>query len=137
MIHPTPQKSPFPGVDQKFYYKYHKNYGHDTDGCIRLRNEVQDLIDSRKITNPENPKNQTPETTLYPNTATCHPHILMINIGFLEEQVLNSFVNVTPTIPTLETKDLSLNWQPTELKVNVLDIWSSDDEKEGRIDLWK
>ena len=24
-----------------------------------------------------------------------------------------------------------------KLKVNVLDIWSSDDEEEGRIDLWK
>ena len=73
--------------------------------------------------------------------------ILMINTGLTEEQVLNSFINVTPTMltpetaipitPTPELKDLSLNQQPIELKVNVLDIWSSDDEGERRFDLWK
>ena len=71
----------------------------------------------------------------------------MIDTGLTEEQVLNSFVNATPTmltpetatpiIPTLEIKDLSPDQQPIELKVNVLDIWSSDDEGEGRFDLWK
>ena len=76
-----------------------------------------------------------------------NPRILMINIGLTEEQVLNSFVNANPTIPTPEIatpttptpeiKDLSLNQQLIELKVNVLDIWSSDDEEEGRFDLWK
>ena len=61
----------------------------------------------------------------------------MINTGLTEEQVLNSFVNDTPITPTPEIKDLSLNQQLIELKVNVLDIWSSDDEGEGRFDLWK
>ena len=71
----------------------------------------------------------------------------MINTGLTKEQVLDSFVNATPTMRTPETttpitpipeiKDLSLNQQPIELKVNVLDIWSSDDEGEGRFDLWK
>ena len=76
-----------------------------------------------------------------------NPRILMINTSLTEEQVLNSFVNATPTMPMLETatpitstpeiKDMSLNQQPIELKVNVFDIWSSDDEVEGRFDLWK
>ena len=63
--------------------------------------------------------------------------ILIINTGLTEEQVLNSFVDAIPTTLTTETKKLNLNQQPTKLKVNVLEIWSSDDEEEGRIDLWK
>ena len=51
-----------------------------------------------------------------------NPHILMINTGLTKEQVLDSFVNATPTTPVPETKDLSLNRQLMELKVNVLDI---------------
>ena len=59
LIHPLPQKPPYPGVDRKFYCKYHQNYGHDTDGCARLRHEVQNLIDSGKITDPESKKPNT------------------------------------------------------------------------------
>ena len=53
LICPLPQRPPYPGVDQKFYYKYHQNYGHDTDGCVRLQHKVQNLIDFGKITDPE------------------------------------------------------------------------------------
>ena len=74
LIRPLPQKPPYPGVDQKFYYKYHQNYGHDTDGYVRLRHEVQNLINSGKITDPES-KNQTPEITLFPTTIMYHHKI--------------------------------------------------------------
>ena len=59
LIRPLPQRPPYPGVDQKFYCKYHQNYGHDIDGCIRLRHEVQNIIDSGKITDPESKKPNT------------------------------------------------------------------------------
>ena len=59
----------------------------------------------------------------------------MINTGLMEEQVFNSFVDVTRTLPKPKTKALNLNQQLVELGVNVLEIWSSDDEEGGRIDL--
>ena len=65
----------------------------------------------------------------------------MINTGLIEEQVLNSFVDPTLAIPKPTTKDLDQNLnhgqQLVELSANVLDIWSSDDEKGGKIDLWR
>ena len=64
----------------------------------------------------------------------------MINTGLTEEQVLNSFVDPTLAISKPITKDLDQNLdqgqQPIELNINVLDIWSSDDEEGGKIDLW-
>ena len=63
----------------------------------------------------------------------------MINTGLTEEQVFNSFVDPTLAIPKPTTKDLDQNLnhyqQPVKLSVNVLDIWSSDDEEGGKIDL--
>ena len=63
----------------------------------------------------------------------------MINIGLTEEQVLNSFIDPTLALSKPITKDLDQNLnqsqQPIELSVNVLDIWSSDDEEGGKIDL--
>ena len=121
LIHPLPQKPPYPGVDRKFYCKYHQNYGHDTDGCARLRHEIQNLTDSGKITDPESKKPNTRNNLLpnYHNMPPPNSQILMINTGLTEEQVLDSFVNTTPTMPTPETatpitptlkiKDLSLN----------------------------
>ena len=66
-----------------------------------------------------------------------NPRILAINISLTEEQVIDSFINAISTIPTPETENLNLNLQLMELKVNILHIWSSDDEKEEKIDLWK
>ena len=70
-----------------------------------------------------------------------NPRILMINTVLTEEQVLNSFVDSTLAISKPITKDLDQNLnqsqQPIELNINVLDIWSSDDEEGGKIDLWR
>ena len=87
LIHPLPQKPPYPGVDKKFYCKYHQNYRHDTDGCARLRHEVQNLIDSGKITDPESKKPNTRNNPLpnYHNIPPPNPRILMINTGLTEE----------------------------------------------------
>ena len=60
-------------------------------------------------------------------------------MGLIEEQVLNSFVDMTLAIPKPITENLnqSLNQtqQPLKFSVNVLDIQSSDDEEGGKIDL--
>ena len=65
----------------------------------------------------------------------------MINTGLTKEQVLSSFVDANPTISKPLAKDqnqtLNQSQQPEELHINVLDIWSSDEEEGGLIDLWK
>ena len=33
--------------------KFHQNLNHSTDNCIRLKHEIQNLIDSGKIIDPE------------------------------------------------------------------------------------
>ena len=35
--------------------KFHQNLKHSTDSCMRLKHEIQNLIDSGKIIDPENP----------------------------------------------------------------------------------
>ena len=61
----------------------------------------------------------------------------MIGTGLTEEQVFNSFVDVIPESTGAETESLPQTKQPLELSVHVLDIWSSDDEQEGQVDLWE
>ena len=75
LILPLPQRPPFPNVDPKYYCKYHQSIGHDTDGCIRLKHEVQDLIDSGKITDPETRKPNTRNNPLpnYHNMPLQNP----------------------------------------------------------------
>ena len=59
----------------------------------------------------------------------------MIGTGLTEEQVFNFFVDVSPESTGAETESLPQTKQPLELSVYVLDIWSSDDEYEGQVDL--
>ena len=59
----------------------------------------------------------------------------MIGTGLTEEQVFNSFVDASPESTKAEPENLSQTKQPLELSVHVLDIWSSDDEHEGQVDM--
>ena len=75
-----------------------------------------------------------------PNYRNAHPPdapILMISTGLTEQQVFNSFVNIDPGSPKVESEEPTQTKQPLELSVRVLDIWSSDDENEARVDLWE
>ena len=84
--------------------------------------------------------NQTPEIISYQIIAIFHrPHILIINTGLIEEQVLDSFIDATfiPTPLKPETKSLKPNLQPIKLNVSILDIWSSNEEERNPVDLWK
>ena len=60
---------------------------------MRLKHEIQNLIDSRKITDPEksNPNPNT-KTNPFPNYQNVPPSVtMMINSGVSEEEVLNFF----------------------------------------------
>ncbi|XP_057994336.1 uncharacterized protein LOC131174597 [Hevea brasiliensis] len=52
---PRPPPNPLsPNYNANLYCQFHQTHGHDTDRCFRLKHEVQDLIDAKKIADPEN-----------------------------------------------------------------------------------
>ena len=59
MLRPMPSQQPLPNANPKLYCKFYQTIGHDTDVCTRLRHEIQDLIDTGKITDPETRKPNT------------------------------------------------------------------------------
>ena len=61
----------------------------------------------------------------------------MIGTGLMEEQIFNSFVNNGPESTGAEIESLPQTEQPLELSVHILDIWSSDDERKGQVNLWE
>ena len=63
--------------------KFHQNLKHSIDNCIRLKHEIQKLIDTRRIIDQKNP---SIKNNPFPNY-----NIMMINSGINEEEVLNSF----------------------------------------------
>ena len=102
--------------------------------CTRLKHEIQDLIDSGKIVDPESKKPSTYNNPLpnYRNVPPPNQHVLMIDTGLTEEQVLNSFVDLKPIMPTQPTNNFERG-----LIVNMMDIWSSDDERnDEKVDVW-
>ena len=53
-LEPRPFPNPVPPyLNLNQYCYFHQEKCHDTDNCTRLRHEVQNLIDSHKIPNPE------------------------------------------------------------------------------------
>ena len=68
---PNPNLSSF---DPKSYCRFHQVAGHSTDSCMCLKHEIQNLIDSEKITNPEksNP-NQNTKTNHFLNHQYVPP----------------------------------------------------------------
>ena len=67
---PNPKTSDY---NPNKHCKFHQHLKHSTNNCIHLKHEIQNLIDSGKIADPEKP-------------AT-----MMIISGVSEEEILNSF----------------------------------------------
>ena len=88
-----PPNANLPGYDPNSYCKFHQVAGHSTDSCMCLKHEIQNLIDSGKITDPKksnpNPNTKTNYFRNYRNVPTLVA--MMINSGVSEEEVLNSF----------------------------------------------
>ena len=64
--------------------------GHDTDSYVCLRHEIQDLIDSYKIPDPEREHPNT-HTNPLPNYHSVPPPTYMIDSGLPENFVLQTF----------------------------------------------
>ena len=137
MLRPLTSQRPLPNADPKLYCKYHQVIGHDTDTCIRLRHEVQNLIDAGKVFDPETRKPNTQNNPLpnYRNVPPPDAPILTIGTGLTEEQVFNSFVN--PNSSSAKPESFPRTKRTAELSVHMIDLWSSDDDESGEpIDLW-
>ena len=69
-----PPNQKIPDFDLNSYCKFHQVIGHPIDTCIRLKHEIQNLIDSEKITDPKksnpNPNNKP---TLFQIIEMYHP----------------------------------------------------------------
>ena len=88
-----PLSSNSPGNDPNSYCNFHQAIGHPTDTCIRLKHEIQNLIDSEKTTDPENSSTKNNPFSNYRNVPP--PATMTINSGVSEEEVLNSFENIS------------------------------------------
>ena len=84
ILHPLPNPNP-PNPNK--HCKFHQNPKHSIDNCIRLKHEIQNLIDAGRIIDLENPSTK--------NNPFSNYNTMMINLGVSKEEVLNSFENIS------------------------------------------
>ena len=75
------------------YCKFHQNLKHSTDSCMHLKYEIQNLIDFEKITDPENPNQNTKNNPFlnYPNIPP--PATIVTSSGISKEESPDAFKN--------------------------------------------
>ena len=100
-----------PGYDPNSYYNFHQAIGHSIDICIRLKHEIQDLMDSGRITDPENPTTKNNPFVNHPNVPP--PAAIVTSLGISKE----------------ESPDASKNEEKSK-KPTVLSYLSREIEKE-------
>src|SRR2546429_2474104 len=85
-LEPRPFHDPLPPrFNLRAFCNFHQSKGHDTNSCKRLRHEIQDLIDSGKIPDPEEVK---PSTTKNPLPDFSPNGVYVIESFKSEEEVI-------------------------------------------------
>ena len=79
-----PPNPNLPGYDPNNYCKFHQVAGHSIDSCMHLKYEIQNLIDSKKITDLENPSTKNNHFLNSPNVPT--PAAIVISSGISKEE---------------------------------------------------
>ena len=91
LINVKPLSSNSPGYDPNSYCNFHQAIGHPTDTCIRLKHEIQNLIDSEKITNPKNSSTKNNPFLKYPNVPSSAA--IVTSSGISKEKSLDTSKN--------------------------------------------
>ena len=125
-MEPKPLPNPLPShYNLSLYCHFHQQKGHDTDNCVRLKHEIQDLIDSRKIPDPEKDQPNTHRNPL-PNYHYVPPPTSMINSGLPENLILETFDHEASCMGIWDT----YSEDEIELKRDFWEDFSSSDEEE-------
>ncbi|XP_037497866.1 uncharacterized protein LOC119371571 [Jatropha curcas] len=108
-------------IDQKAYCYFHQSKGHTTDSCMRLRHEIQDLIDSGKVTDPKKSRPST-RTNPHLNFRSMPPsmNLYMVESGTTPLEVLTEFEE--------EEEEREREMLLEQIYVMMLNVWDSDEE---------
>ena len=77
LLNPNPPNPNTLDYNPKKHCKFHQNLKHSTDSCMCLKYEIQNLIDSRKITDPEN-QNQNTKNNPFLNYPNVPPPVAIV-----------------------------------------------------------
>ena len=112
-----------PGYDPNHYCKFHQVTGHSTNSCMRLKHEIQNLIDSGKITDPEK---SNPNQNLKTNPFLNHPNIppptaIMTSSRISKEESPDTSKNEEKI-----KKPVALSCSPREIEKEVIEEASEE-----------
>ncbi|XP_050222407.1 uncharacterized protein LOC126672500 [Mercurialis annua] len=104
-LKPLPPKVS-PSFNPNLKCLYHQQIGHDTNTCYKLRDALQDLINSGKIPNPDDPNRPSTRHNPLPNHQNNNngnhqavPGIYMLSTDVTNEKTILSSIRVTPYKP--------------------------------------
>ncbi|XP_065854728.1 uncharacterized protein [Euphorbia lathyris] len=95
---PKNKTGPTPQMITKGYCKFHSNYGHTIENCERLKHEIQDLIDKKKIVDPSSASSPPKR-----NPSPSH-RVSVIGSGLEESFVVESFCEFKEELLSSEDK---------------------------------
>ncbi|KAI8560036.1 hypothetical protein RHMOL_Rhmol04G0223600 [Rhododendron molle] len=141
-LNKPPSSPPYgPNHDPNKQCAYHQHSGHETDNCIHLRHDIQDLIDSRTIKPPQ-PDSQTKP----PNTEPPR-NVNLINLShnptYNPSQYIVQNNQAKPTLTFPEEDECFMMEEEEDAEPDqseVIDPDMSDEEeqaKEEKLRKWK
>ena len=123
LINVKPLSPNSPGYDPNSYCNFHQAIGHPTNTCIRLKHEIQELIDSKIITDP---KKSNPNQNTKTNPFLNHPNVpplatIVTSSGISKEKFPNASKNEEKI-----KKPAALSCSPREIEKEVIEEASEE-----------